>query len=84
LVELNAHLPCSDSLRWELTWTQWHEDEINAWAMEQRIFELVSLRGADRFKGEMIAASRNCVDALWADARASAVRPSHPVEVVQP
>lgn len=82
LTELNAHLPCAGSLRWELTRTQWHEDEINAWAMEQRIFELVTLRGADRFKGEMIAASREFVDTLWTDARASAVRPSHPVEVV--
>jgi hypothetical protein len=83
LAELNAHLPCAGSLRWELTRTQWHEDEINAWAMEQRIFELGSLRGANRFKGEMIAANRDLIDALWADARASAVRPSQPVEVVR-
>lgn len=50
LRQLNAYLPCDETLCWSKVLTQWHEDEINAWAMEQAMFRLVDEGAAYRFK----------------------------------
>lgn len=81
LGELNAYLPSDATLHWRLIRAQWHEDEINAWAMEQRIFALVTERRANRFKGEMLCDSEGLVEALWNEALQSTCRPRGPVEV---
>lgn len=81
LNELNAYLPSEDSLHWRLIRHQWHEDEINAYAMEQRIFELAAERRVNRFKGEMLAAEESAITRLWDDALKSARRPRGPVVV---
>ena len=68
LHELNAYLPSDATLHWRLVRAQWHEDEINAWAMEQRIFSLAAQRRANRFKGEMLCASSSHLEVLWDEA----------------
>lgn len=81
LIQLNAYLPCDESLNWKLARTQWHEDEINAWAMEQRIFAIIADRQANRFKGEMLTAELEEIDAFWSEAMSTTQRPTEPIEV---
>ena len=81
LEELNAHLPCHATLRWQLDREQWHCDEINAYALEQRILRLVEDRGMDRFKGEMVCARTVDIQASWDEGLRSAVRPAGEIVV---
>ncbi|MBM6577940.1 hypothetical protein KCP91_16265 [Microvirga sp. SRT01] len=81
LEELNAYLPCHTALRWKLCRQQWHSDEINAYSLEQRIFNLVEAHGIHRFKGEMICARAADVDTCWTEGLRSASRPSHEIIV---
>jgi hypothetical protein len=81
LKELNAYLPSEVTLHWRLIRTQWHQDEINAWALEQRIFALAKERRANRFKGEMLCGSGELLDQLWTEALGSTPRPCGPVEI---
>lgn len=79
--ELNAFLPHAPSLEWKLILEQWHDDEINAWAMEQQVFAALSGSGAHRFKGEMVTATPEILQAAWTRGRAEAVRPQQEVWV---
>lgn len=81
LQELNAFLPCEQTLCWAPVLTQWHEDEINAYAMEQRMFDLLEQQGHRLIKGEMFALDEGAVQLLWHDAKRSAARPNGPVVV---
>jgi len=77
--ELNAFLPCESTAHWFKVRVQWHDDEINAWALEQEIFNILGNSGINRFKGEMIIATRSEIEAAWEAARKSAQRPEHEV-----
>lgn len=79
--ELNAYLPDSTTLEWAPPLTQWHRDEINAWAMEQEIFTQLLRRGARHVKGEIFAAKPDVVSSSWSSALMSTRRPSGPVMV---
>lgn len=81
LRELNAYLPCDQSLCWTVLKTQWHDDEINAWAMEQEIFRLLDVARASRFKGEMLAATTGQIGEAWTTALRTTRRPTAPVIV---
>lgn len=79
--EINAYLPCEDALCWKLVRCQWHEDEINAWAMEQRIFDFLEDRGIPPLKGEIVCAGADEFTAFWEAALRTSERPSHSVSV---
>jgi len=80
--ELNAYLPCEESLCWTRDREQWHDDEINAYAMEQEIFRLVlNEPQANRIKGEIIVANRETIDRIWATALSTSSRPVSPPTV---
>lgn len=84
LKEMNAHLPCEISLHWHLLTTQLHDDEINAYALEQEIFRILERRGVNRFKGEMVEAELSTVQDAWEEARKTATRPDTPIVVDLP
>lgn len=79
--EINAYLPCEEALCWTLVRAQWHEDEINAWAMEQRIFDLLEERELPPLKGEIVCAEPDEFGSYWATALRTAERPTSPVTV---
>jgi len=81
--ELNAYLPCEHSLTWACEREQWHDDEINAWAMEQEIFRLLGEAGTNLFKGEMVATYRSTIDQFWSTALITAQRPLSPPTVLE-
>lgn len=60
---------------------QWHDDEINAWAMVQQVFAALSGLGAHRFKREMVTATPGALQAAWTRGRVEAVRPQQEVWV---
>lgn len=76
---INNYLPCEDALCWKLVKAQWHEDEINAWVLEQRIFDLLKDRGVGPLKGEIVSLSRDALEQTWGEALLSASRPTQPV-----
>lgn len=79
--ELNAYLPHEPTLNWRLSRVQWHDDEINAWTMEQKVFELLAASGAHRFKGEMLTSDETRLAEAWKRALLEAERPDSPVWV---
>jgi len=81
LLEVNAFMPCDEALCWQEVKTQAHEDEINAWAMEQRIFDLLEARGIECVKGEIFCATPEVVERTWAEALLTTERPTKPIVV---
>ena len=81
LEQINAFLPCQESLRWRLADQYWHKDEINAWAMEQEIFDIFEELKRYPLKGEIICCSDDEVQRIWASAARTAQRPTKPVYV---
>ncbi len=81
LQQVNAYMPCEEGLCWKLVDQQWHEDEINAWAMEQRIFDLLQDQGINPIKGEIVCVRVVQLDEAWNEARRTARRPTEPVVV---
>jgi hypothetical protein len=77
-------MPCEEGLCWRIVSTQWHEDEINAWAMEQRLFDLLDEQEIKPLKGEIICATAADLDAAWEVARRTAKRPTEQVIVEAP
>lgn len=84
LAEINAFLPCAGSLVWALKQFQWHEDEVNAWSMEQRIFDILDEEGVKRLKGEIYASTDFDMREAWQLALRTAERPDSPVSVPVP
>lgn len=81
LLEINAYMPCEKALYWREIKTQTHDDEINAWAMEQRIFDLLDDRGIECIKGEIFCATSDQVEHAWTEALITTERPKDPVIV---
>lgn len=81
LAAINAYFPCEEALRWEEYASQGHEDEINAWAMEQRVFDLLQKDGISPTKGEIFCASLGDLEEAWGKATQTAKRPNNPVVV---
>lgn len=79
LSEINAYLPCEGSLIWGLKRFQWHDDEINAWAMEQRIFDILEERGIGCLKGEIYAVTDSDMHSAWQLALRTTQRPASAV-----
>jgi hypothetical protein len=78
---INSYLPCEEALCWKPMKTQWHEDEINAWSMEQQIFDLIEQAGIERLKGEIVCLSPDKLNDVWEQARRTAKRPSGKIAV---
>lgn len=81
LEQVNSYLPCPETLCWQPVKEQWHEDEINAYAMEQKVFDLLVSSGVDWWSGELFVASAERVELCWQEARATAERPTDTVAV---
>lgn len=79
--ELNAYLPDARTLEWRPCFEEWHEDEINAWAMEQQVFRLLRSRGGRHVKGEIVASSSNDMLSAWTSAVTSTTRPQESIVV---
>jgi hypothetical protein len=79
--ELNAYLPDASTLTWEPVWEQWHRDEINAWAMEQEVFNQLKAMQAKHIKGEIFAATEDAISGAWTAAMTTTRRPTGPVTV---
>lgn len=79
--ELNAYLPDPMTLEWAPPLAQWHADEINAWAMEQAVFEQLLRRGARHVKGEILAAKPDVMSSAWSSATMSTRRPLGSVSI---
>lgn len=79
--ELNTYLPDSQTLEWRLMLMQWHEDEINAWTMEQEVFSQLRRLKAEHIKGEIFSALEAEIVKSWHSAILSSKRPADPVEV---
>ena len=61
--------------------TDWHADEVNAWAMEQEIFMQLRRRGVMPIKGEIYALRETDLITAWQSAITTAKRPTPPVQV---
>lgn len=81
LRQINTYMPCEEGLCWKLIEKQWHEDEVNAWAMEQRIFDLLESQDTKPLKGEIICATAHQLETAWDVARRTAKRPTGPIKV---
>jgi hypothetical protein len=82
LSELNAYLPDAQTLRWTSAWAQWHTDEINAWAMEQEVFRILTAQGSRHVKGEIFAVSEGRLRDAFTRAQSTATRPAGCVAVL--
>lgn len=81
LGELNGYYPCDRSLHWQEMLTQWHDDEINAWAMEQEVMRMLAEAGAERIKGEMFLTPAALIRKIWEEAKMSTQRPRHSISI---
>lgn len=81
LSQLNAYLPDKETLSWRHNIVQWHNDEINAWAMEQEVFRQLLRKGARQVKGEIYSTTEDILQAAWFAALSGARRPDGPVVV---
>jgi len=81
LREINAYFPCEESLCWRIERLQWHDNEVNAWAMEQRIFSILAERQMPRIKGEIVTAPWSAIDEVWRTALATTERPKGPIKI---
>jgi hypothetical protein len=74
-------MPDEAKLGWDFVHTEWHRDEINAYGMEQEVFAQLKRAGAERFKGEMVAATESMLLEAWIAARVQAKRPTESVAI---
>jgi hypothetical protein len=81
LAELNAYLPDPDKLTWAPAWEQWHTDEINAYAMEQAVFEILLATRAKHVKGEIFAVREGVLRDAFTLAQHTTTRPAEPIVV---
>jgi hypothetical protein len=81
LSAINAYFPCEEALRWKVRETQGHEDEINAWVMEQRVFDLLQEIGVAPTKGEIFCATLENLKEAWEKAKQTAERPTEAIIV---
>ncbi|HEY3798522.1 MAG TPA: hypothetical protein VGL58_09215 [Caulobacteraceae bacterium] len=79
--EITAFMPDEAKLGWDFVHTEWHRDEINAYGMEQEVFAQLKRAGAERFKGEMVAATESMLLEAWIAARVQAKRPTESVAI---
>ena len=79
--QLNTYLPDPRTLEWRPVMSDWHADEINAWAMEQEVFAQLLRKGVAPVKGEIYALRETELVTAWQSAVTMAKRPTSPVQV---